>query len=231
MSKRLRRTIECGIACATLLTAFSLPALADVLQGGVSKTGTMMLRLARPATSNIPLMEDTAMPAVAPDRRLTSRATSSAPLSGLVDTSKFRPEANLKPGYAQSDNIPGFDLGADKGSRELKLAWEQWHKQFSKAIYDNWSKVADEPGRATLRVQVTRNRQVTIAVVSSTGSRRFDRVLIDTIQALQGNPGLTFPSKSQRNVVAFEADYMAASNVDPGYSWVKDDYETVKSSY
>lgn len=231
MGKQLKRAIECGIACATLLTAFSAPSqAADVLQGGVSKTGTMMLRLARPAPSNIPLVEDTAMPAVAPDRRL-SRAPS-APLTGLVDTAKFaRPVENFKQGYAKSDNIPGFDLGADRGSRELKLAWEQWHKQFSKAIYDNWSKVADEPGRATLRVQVTRNRDITIAVVSSTGSRRFDRVLINTIQALQGNPGLTFPTKSQRNVVAFEADYVAASNVDPGYSWVKDDYETVKSSY
>jgi hypothetical protein len=153
-------------------------------------------------------------------------------LNGLVDASKFaRPEENFRKGVAQSDNIPGFDLGVDKGSRELKLAWEQWHKQFSKAIYDNWSKVADEPGRATLRVQINRDRQVTIRVVSSTGSRRFDRVLIDTISALQGNPGLTFPSKSQRNVVAFEADYVVASNVDPGYSWVKDDYETVKSHY
>jgi hypothetical protein len=54
---------------------------------------------------------------------------------------------------------------------------------------------------------------------------------MSAISSLNGNPGLTFPAKSQRNSVSFEADYVAGANVQPGYSWVKNDYEKVRENY
>jgi hypothetical protein len=48
---------------------------------------------------------------------------------------------------------------------------------------------------------------------------------------LNGNPGLTFPSQSERQSVSFEADYVAATDIKPGYSWVKNDYEHIQHGY
>jgi hypothetical protein len=196
-----------------------------------------MTRLTRPSTNQAPSFDG---PPVAPPRRLRPLSDLRAS-TGLVDTASFKPELtgqaredDTRLGIVQKDDFKlprGFDLGAERNSRELTLAWERWHKQFSQAIYERWSSVADEPGRATVRVTVDRNRQIQIAFLDSNGSRRFERKLRDVIESLNGNMGLTFPSKSQRAQVSFEADYIAAHNVTPGYSWVKNDYEKVRENY
>lgn len=153
----------------------------------------------------------------------------------LVDNTKFA-QAPLQ-GAVDQGNLGGlasggrFDIGADRNSRELTLAWEQWHKQLSKAIYDTWSSMVDERGRATLRVSVDRGRQITINVISSSGGPRFTKSLMAAIESLEGNAGLSFPSGSQRQVVSFEADYVADTDVQPGYTWVKGDYEKVRQDY
>ncbi len=160
----------------------------------------------------------------------------------LVDTNSFRqPLAGrasddgvnlglLKPN--DFANLPNkFDMGAERGSKEMVLAWERWHKQLSEAIYTRWSETADTPGRATVRLTVTRSNQVIPVVVSSSGSGRFDRGLLEAITSLNGNPGLTFPKKSMRDKVEFETDYVAATDVKSGYSWVKNDFEKVRENY
>jgi hypothetical protein len=124
-----------------------------------------------------------------------------------------------------------FDLGAERNSREMVLAWERWHKQLSEAIYTRWSARAQTPGQASARVTVTSSRRITASILRSTGGPEFDMDLTDAIVGLDGNAGLTFPAKSQRKQVTFEADYIAARNVRPGYSWVKNDYERVRQDY
>lgn len=215
----------------------ALPLQAETLQGSISKSGTLT-RLMRPGGSDVPAVSDG--PPLAPPR-LSRPVASFQSSAGLVDTSAFRPdlsgqarEDDMRLGIVKSDDFKlprGFDLGAERNSRELTLAWERWHKQFSAIIYERWSSIADEPGRATVRVSVDRNRNITVAFLSSNGSRRFDNKLRETILSLNGNAGLTFPAKSQRPSVSFEADYIAAHNVTPGYSWVKNDYEKVRESF
>ncbi len=178
----------------------------------------------------------------------STRVQRSAPVAApsfsgsLVDTNSFRQPLS---GMAQQDdpklgllkpndfaNLPNkFDVGAERGSKEIMLAWERWHKQLSEAIYTRWSETADTPGRATIHLTVTRNLQVIPEVVSSSGSRRFDRGLMEAINSLNGNPGLTFPRLSQRDKVEFETDYVADTNVQSGFSWVKGDYEKVRENY
>lgn len=183
-----------------------------------------------------------------PGRTESTRLQRSEPVEApsfkgsLVDTSTFRQPLS---GRAQEDgvhlgllkpndfaNLPNkFDIGAEHGSKEMVLAWEKWHKQLSEAIYTRWSEMADTPGRATIHLTVTRNLQVIPVIVSSSGSGRFDRGLLEAINSLSGNPGLTFPRKSQRDKVEFETDYVAATDVKSGYSWVKNDYEKVRENY
>ena len=139
---------------------------------------------------------------------------------GLVQPAQFGETPNSK-----------FDLGAERGDRELVLAWERWHHQLSQAIYQRWSDVANRPGSATMKIIVYSNRQLVPIMVRSSGNRAFDSDLIASVMSLNGNPGLTFPAKSQRSQVTFEADYVASTNIRPGFSWVKNDFEQVHDSY
>jgi hypothetical protein len=125
----------------------------------------------------------------------------------------------------------GFDIGADKGSQELVLAWEKWHKQLAAAIYQVWNGRAKSPGRAVLKITVYRNRVMVPEILTCSGDSDFRRSIMSVFSDLNGNPGLTFPAKSERQQVSFEAEYIAGSNVDPGYSWLKGDYEKVHKDY
>ena len=246
-SNLLKAKLSLGIVA---LSAFlvSVPVKADVLQGNVEKEddGT---RLARPGSlggnlqSNMQQQPQFRMgrPMPAPDFR------SGPPLTGLVDTSGFnaalRGTASDNGGRlglvqpAQFDSSANneankkFDLGAERGDKALVLAWERWHHQLSQAIYQRWSEVASKPGSATLKIIVYKNRQLVPEMVRSSGNAGFDRDLIASVMSLNNNPGLSFPAKSLRDQVTFEADYVASTNVRPGFSWVKDDYEKVHESY
>ncbi len=228
------------LVVATTLGAMTVvPAMADVLKGGVEQTDRYT-RLARPAINGAAQTQST-IP-TAPPRRISRDNFEMQ--KGLVDASQFSSPSRPLSGRAQEDDIhlgllkpndfaspAKFDLGADRNSKELTLAWEQWHKQLSKAIYERWSDLADTPGKATVRITVNKNRTISAQILGSQGGPRFDRTLMRVIDSLNGNPGLTFPAKSQRQVVAFEADYLADTHVDPGYSWVKNDYEKVHEQW
>lgn len=235
------RVIICNSAILLLLSVLPvlipISALADVLRGEVNKNDEL-LRINRPS-------------APAPEQNQESlrleRAIPTAPQrqfkGNLVDTSAF---SSPLVGNAQKDDgklglaapaqfgalPPGkFDLGADRGSRELVLAWERWHHQLSQAIYTRWSEYCRSPGMSTLKITVSRDRSIQAVMVHSSGNPEFDGALLKAILSLNGNPGLTFPSQSQRQQVSLESDYVAGRNVNPGYSWVKDDYEKVNESY
>ena len=230
---------------AVSLASLTVSAQADVLQGNVEKEddGT---RLARPGSNLGAMMQQNnfqqpnfrvGRPMPAPD------FGAGRPLTGIVDTGAFSAplRGNATDGGgslglvqpAQFDNTPNskFDLGAERGDRQLVLAWERWHHQLSQAIYDRWSEVANRPGSATLKIVVYKNRELVPVMVRSSGNPGFDRDLMASVMSLNGNPGLSFPAQSMRTQVTFEADYVASTNIKPGFSWVKNDYERVHSSY
>jgi hypothetical protein len=160
-----------------------------------------------------------------------------APLTGSVNgagTNGVVQSGQFAAAPPQQQSLPtarNFDLGADAGSKELVLAWERWHQQLSKVIYERWTQRADCPGVATVRVTVTRDHQIHAEVLDSHGRSDFVAGLMDAIEGINGNPGLTFPVGSQRQTVSYEADYIAGHNVTPGYSWVHNDYEVVHQNY
>jgi hypothetical protein len=232
---------------ALSIVLLAAPVKADVLQGNVEKEddGT---RLSRPGGQGGILQSNAQPPQFrlggpmpAPDFR------SGAPLAGLVDTSGFNAPLRgtasdnggrlglVQPAQfdesANNDANKKFDLGAERGDHALVLAWERWHHQLSQAIYQRWSEVANRPGSATLKIIVYQNRQLVPVMVRSSGNEHFDHDLIASVMSLNNNPGLSFPAKSLRNQVTFEADYVASTNIRPGFSWVKNDYEKVHESY
>lgn len=203
----------------------------SVLQGGVRLDGSGT-RLSRGTGGG--LQTANTVP-VAPPARL-SRLSAGANSAGLIDASQFAAlPANAQAtaplsGAAQAANNR-FDIGSERNSRVLTLAWDAWHKQLSAEIYARWSRVASVRGRATMRVTVTRDHHVIAQMLRPSGNWHFDNDLLDVINGLDNNPGLSFPSGSQRQSVSFEADYIADSNVQGGYSWTHNDYETVNQGY
>ena len=223
-----------NIVCLSIMLSLSpIGVKADILQGEVNKNDEL-LRITRPGNDNSSdsLRIERAVP-VAPPRfkgNLVDTGAFSNPLSGSA--SKDGGKLGLvSPGQFGSLPPNKFDLGADRSSRELLLAWERWHHQLSQAIYSRWSEYCHSPGQATLRITVNRNRTVQAQMVHSSGNPEFDGGLLQAILSLNGNPGLTFPSQSQREQVSLESDYIAGHNVNPGFSWVRDDYEKIHESY
>lgn len=151
------------------------------------------------------------------------------PLTGKADDTKLNGSAVQADEFARLPK--GFDIGADKGSRELVLAWEKWHKQLAGAIYQVWNGRARSPGRAVLKITVYRNKVIVPQILTCTGDADFRGSIMSVFSDINGNPGLTFPTKSEREQVSFEAEYIAGTNVDPGYSWLKGDVEKIHKEY
>jgi hypothetical protein len=232
-----RKAMFTLVSCGLMLingAVFIPTSQADVLRGGVRQDNEI-LRIAPPRSDGQGVGQNSGNPhSLRVSRDSMPMLNSQSP---TVDTSAFSPmngQADKKAfeaGVADQFSAPpkSFDIGTERQSREMMLAWERWHHQLSGAIYERWSERADVPGKATLRIVVTRDHHIVPTIIDS-GGRHFDRGLMQAIMSLDGNPGLTFPSKSQRQEVAFEADYIAGSDVHPGYSWVKNDYEKVNES-
>jgi hypothetical protein len=230
MSKRFdtKQLFAALLAIAFVLTVllpmFAASASAEVLKGGVKEENLRLAPSGRPQSGGADLrihrvpraLEGSAVDANSFAQPL---AANSDPLSGVVDDNAF----------AQPPK--GFDIGAERNSKEMMLAWERWHKQLSEAIYTRWQRIARDAGKATLRITITRDRRITAQVLNCHGGPEFQDTILEAVASLEGNPGLTFPAKSQRQHVSFEADYIAASHVKPGFSWVKNDYERVRQDY
>jgi hypothetical protein len=204
----------------------ALPASAQVLQGGVN-LDTSMARLNRPPLDGNAAASMGMPPPAPPVRNLAGYANQGG--GGLVGTGQFdnSPNNSLVSGADKN----AFEIGADRGSKELSVAWDAWHHQLSKEIYARWQELAYDRGRATMRVTVTKDHHIFGQIISSSRNPRFDGTLVEVIRSLDGNPGLSFPGGSMRESVSFIADYIADTNVQGGYSWEKNDTERVKQYY
>ncbi|MBU6450665.1 MAG: hypothetical protein KGS72_02725 [Cyanobacteria bacterium REEB67] len=228
MSARLNRQIMQTWLFAATIVAVSLtaPASAQVLQGGVRLDGAMS-RLSRPGLNGSASDMPPPAPPVAPSRNLAGFANQGG--GGLVGNAQFDNSAS-QPLVSNADKN-AFDIGTERGSKELTVAWDAWHQQLSREIYARWQELAFDRGRATMRVTVTRDHHIFGQIITSSGNPRFDGTLNEVVRSLDGNPGLNFPSGSQRQSVSFVADYIADTNVQGGYSWEKNDTEKIKQYY
>jgi hypothetical protein len=209
---------------AMSLSAF--PATAQQLQGGVRQDdyrirrggpgGENPMRIQRPQQAQA---AESPVNDLAFSDPLQGKADQQAPQKGLVESSEFA-------------NLPkGFDIGAERNSKEMVLAWERWHKQFAGAVYSLWNRRAKTPGRALVRITVYKNRVLVPEILSIRGGPEYRRTIMSVFDDLNGNPGLTFPAKSLRDKVSFEAQYIADTDVDPGYSWLKNDVEKIREDH
>lgn len=186
-----------------------LPASAQMLQGGVEEEN---YRLAPASSREGVKVNPMRLPRdVSQDEESDLAKPQTVPLKGILD--EFQPES--------------FELGAERESREMVLAWERWHHQFSAVLWQRWYATNYYKGRAQIRVTVTRDLHISVECLKRRGCLEFENTIIRAVNSLDLNPGLTFPAKSERQSVTFVTNILAG-NVPAGYSWTKHDFETVR---
>jgi hypothetical protein len=127
-----------------------------------------------------------------------------------------------------------FDIGADRNNRELVLAWERWHKQFVATIYYRTERSCIPTraiGEARLAITVTKDHHISAQLISTRGSPVVAQCYTQGVLGLEGNPGLTFPSGSERDSVTFSYQYVQGHLPYSGYDWKHGDVETVRQEY
>lgn len=220
---QIRQSIALGLVwLLPMLFASTSPGMAQAapLEGRIEEED---FRIHKPKQDNLRIGRE-----MQPSNGAVDTSAFAGPLAGKADDSQLKGTVDS----SEFARLPkGFDIGADKGSKELVLAWEKWHKQLAGAIYSVWNGRANSAGRAVLKITVYRNRTIVPEVLTCTGNSAFRQSIMSVFADINGNPGLTFPAKSERQQVSFEAEYIAGSNVDPGYSWLKGDVEHIHHDY
>ena len=194
--------------------SFVLPTRAQLLQGGVEEES---FRLERENSE-----KEAKDGAKANPLRLARAVVDDVDRSDLA-----KPETAPLQGILDESQPTSFDLGAERESEAMVLAWERWHHQLSAVMWQRWHAVNRYKGRAEIRITVTRDQHITVECLKRRGCAEFESTILQVVNSLNLNPGLTFPADSQRQSVTFVTN-LVAGNVPAGYTWDKRDFETVQ---
>ena len=115
------------------------------------------------------------------------------------------------------------------------LAWELWHKQISREMYNLASRNARRSfagsGGCRYEYEVTREQRMNVEVLESWGDPRCVQAVVEAAQHLDGNPGLTFPAGSKRSKIHESGTMIWAPNITAGYDWRHGDVEHIIEKY
>lgn len=225
-------------ACMALvaLSVVQVPATAqDLLKGKVQRVEGPV-RIRRP--------ELPALDAPLKDARISAN-------QALGDDSAFVPSMNkMSPviditdyGAPIAGKVEKDTLNGEAESDELLIAWEEWHKRISQAIFRNWQVNGDIAGeaRATMRFSRDCRVQVEIHTVEiylesyepMPPSRimemraAFAQKVRDSLSALDRTLVLQFPRQSRRQLVEINTTFRGTPRGDSSYGWIRGDYERI----
>ena len=114
---------------------------------------------------------------------------------------------------------------------DQNILWDQWYRKVSDALYRNWNGRGQDPGLATLRITVRRNRTIQAQILKCNNpSERFKKNLLDAVASLNGSTVLDYPSMSQREIVSFNSEFNASTDTARGaFSERRGEIETVRT--
>jgi len=228
-NKLIMAVCTCSLLCTCSMARAEQPHLQSQqaklderapLRGGVSKvdkgTGEQAQTPRSPVKAGGPGGDSTSPPA-----RIQRQASS--PMSP--------PSLKVRDGALGSRAGRGSEGGTDRNVNELDLAWEQWHKQISKALWKRMSKLSagtDRNGWARATITVNKNQEVTFRITSSDGDSEVAECYEDAIAGLDGNPDLEFPEGSQRKFVRFSLKASQGHFSHASYDWNHGDVEKIR---
>ena len=113
---------------------------------------------------------------------------------------------------------------------DQNIAWDEWYKNVSDALYRNWAKINSLPGEAKLRISVNRGRKIDAQIITTNNYKpSFKTSLTTAVQSLNGSSILEFPKMSDRSSVNFDSVFTSGTTVSSGaYSERTNDVERVR---
>jgi hypothetical protein len=201
---------------------FSTPAaIAKSLEGQI-ETENEIKRISRehyvPSSSNTDL--GSAIPAMNPADFIDSMKSSGPRL-----------KANIENNAPLMTPSGPFDIGDDRNSELLRVAWELWHKQVSHELWVRTrrrTEISGLEGSARATITVYRDHRILSQITEADGSPFIAQAYSQAIASLHANDGLEFPSGSQRESVSFSYKFIQARNIIPGYDWKHGDVENIR---
>ncbi len=234
----LVRSSAVFFALAATLTA-TVPALAQAtVQGHIEEFDGVPQRLSRPTSKAV----GGANPSKFADKKglsLSAGTTGSilSPSNFKFQTLKANAAANPSGSSSHPLRLPGGATEVDENSRELTVAWEEWHKKVVGALYQRWKTGSDIEGEARVTVTVKRDGQMEFIVydfeqpqVSSydpAAEEAFKQAVHNAIAGVEGSSILEFPTMSQRQEVKLSTTFSMNMSGASGYTYKHDDYEHV----
>lgn len=212
---------------------------AETLKGGV-EVQEEILRLERAkalngaAQSEAPLQGNLRLQrpglSLGQAKPLIDTSAFNAPLQGAADQGAFKLNAQqqgMSLGLVKPGDFPSpMQAQAERNSREMMVAWDTWHHNFSSSIYNYWNPRNNMKGMVEIEFTVTKDNRLSARVVDANASPQYVGLVMDSINHFNGNPYvLTFPKGSLRNSITFKLTFQSGPRVKGGYYWQRGDYE------
>jgi len=122
-----------------------------------------------------------------------------------------------------AQHMPTLQSENPEESGEMKIAWKQWHSRVAAAIYARFQHFSRaefrgaRPMAAVVAYSVTRDGKIVNAHLTKQSDPRYDTMVLNVVNSLNGNQVLQFPQGSQRTEVAKIATFDFNEGGDPTY--------------
>jgi len=148
-----------------------------------------------------------------------------SPIRTEDDDIREQLEKNFSGSTNSTNNKSDSSIQADPDeSRELKIAWDQWHKRVGAAIYARFNFIAreqfaDKPLRCRIACSITRDgRIINIRLLQKSPNLMFNSSLLMMLTSIKENSILQFPPGSRKQIVEKTIDFTnknKRSTLDP----------------
>lgn len=235
---RIART-QCGfmlLVVLVLCTSLSSPALSQTVKGHVEDFNVSP-RLSRPKGLGLAGPMKTA-----PSINKKGLSLSTGTTGNILCLDHFKLGTNdcsvdgQHPQAARPLRVPG-NVDSDEHSKELTVAWDEWHRRVISAFYQRWKDGIDTTGQSRVTIIVTCNGKVEFTLsdfeqpdfanYDPGAEAAFKHAIDDCIMHFEKTPVLEFPPMSQRKEVKLVTTFSMNMFGPSGYSYKHGDFEHV----
>lgn len=230
---------QCGFMLLVMLvlcTSLSSPAFAQTVKGHVEDFNVSP-RLSRPKGLGLAGPMKTA-----PSINKKGLSLSAGTTGNILCLDHFKlgtNECSVDGQHPQSTRplrVPG-NVDSDEHSKELTVAWDEWHRRVISAFYQRWKDGIDTTGQSRVTIIVTCDGKVEFTLsdfeqpdfanYDPGAEAAFKHAIDDCIMHFEKTPVLEFPPMSQRKEVKLVTTFSMNMFGPSGYSYKHGDYEHV----
>lgn len=120
-------------------------------------------------------------------------------------------------------------------SREMQLAWDDWHKRVAEAIFNQIGGIAKmtlprtQPLQCIIHYTITRDgRVVNVNMQQNSPNIIYNAMVFGVVTRMAGNPVLAFPQGSRRMQVEKMSTFSHNAGPNQGYRYIQGDKETMR---